>query len=223
MTGVGDRPRVVPGDRWDEHEINDVIGEQVAQALDQVPWRFQPKTYRTEPGLAVSEVTAWVDELVTQAIEECQRGYPTVRHGRSLVLLGPTGRGKTHAAYGAMLELAGSGVRCRWLAVDAEDMFSQLMPRPGIDSETVFESFTGAGVLVVDEIGAHKPTEWKEVQLTRLVNHRYKHGRPSLYVTNLLPKQFDELVGERVASRLAECATEVVVSGPDRRRQGGAR
>jgi DNA replication protein DnaC len=218
VTAVVGRPRVVPGGRWDQREIDDVIREQVKGTVLQVPWR-----YREATTAAVPEIRAWVDELVTQAIEECERGYPKVRHGRSLVLFGRTGTGKTHPAYGAVFDLALSGVRCRWLVLKAVKLFKLLEPRHGIDHEAEFERISTAGVLVLDDIGAHKSSEWRDETLTRLIDERYEDGRPTLYITNLTAKEFDQLVGERVASRLAECASELVIGGPDRRRQGGVR
>lgn len=216
------RPRVVPGDRWDDFEISDVIREQTSVDRDLVPWLYQKASTN-----AIPEVTEWADDLVRQAIAECEvaaRGYPTVRHGRSLVLFGTTGTGKTHAAYGAMCDLVSSGVRVRWCVVSASKLFDRLRPRHGVDSEDEFERYATAGVLAVDDLGAHKASEWQEEKLTRLIDERYMHGRPTLYISNLTQELFDVVVGERVASRLAECATEVVVAGPDRRRSAeGAR
>lgn len=217
MTAVGERPRVVPG-RFDRYEIEDVVRESLVRDSEQVPWKFR------DAQVSIPEVSGWVDGLVQAAVEEAaQRGYPTVRHGRSLVLLGAVGTGKTHNALGAVRELSSAGVRFQWLCEDTENLFSKLRPRHGVDHEDVFERITGVGVLVLDEIGAHKLTEWTEVQLTRVINHRYKHGLPSIYISNKTPNEFDAVVGERVSSRLAEVATELVIGGPDRRRQCGAR
>lgn len=218
MTMAGPITRVSPGDRWDRFEIDEVIRASQTRDLELIPYRYR------YADVSVAEIAMWVDDLVAGAIEQCQRGYPAVRHGRSLVVFGPTGTGKTHAAFGALRALSASGVQCRWVALTASDLFARLRPRHGVDSEEEFGRLATAGVLVIDDIGAHKGSEWTDEILTRLINHRYQDQRPTLYISNLPPVPsrgvagFDQVVGERVSSRLAECATELVITGPDRRR-----
>jgi DNA replication protein DnaC len=162
------------------------------------------------------DVRAWMAVLVRQATAE-RRVYVTVTSGPSLLLLGPTGTGKTFQAYGMIRGLARLGVRAKSRATTAADFYARLRPRHGIDSEAVFEEYAGATLLVIDDLGAMKNSEWIEEINYRLVNHRYERLLPTLFTSNLLPKDLANTLGERVSSRLAEMTERVTLKGADRR------
>ncbi|MFF2383689.1 ATP-binding protein [Streptomyces sp. NPDC058108] len=168
------------------------------------------------------EILAWLKELADQAREvQDERGAPiaAVNHGRSLLLLGPTGTGKTHQAYGAIRDLALAGVSARWVVTTAADLYAALRPRHGIDSEAEFRQYRDASVLLLDDLGAErKPTEFTEEINFRLINWRYENHLPTLITSNLVPKEIGARLGDRVTSRLIEMCERVVFSGPDRRR-----
>ncbi|MDR3083314.1 MAG: ATP-binding protein [Streptomyces sp.] len=168
------------------------------------------------------EILTWLQELVSQAREtQAERGAPvaSVTQGRSLLLLGPTGTGKTHQAYGAIRDLALSGVAATWMVTTAADMYAALRPRHGIDSEAEFRRYRDASVLLLDDLGAErKPTEFTEEINFRLINYRYENHRPTLITSNLVPKEISARLGDRVTSRLIEMCERVVFKGPDRRR-----
>ncbi|MEV8474881.1 ATP-binding protein [Streptomyces sp. NPDC051173] len=183
--------------------------------------RAVPRHYRS----AVPEhqlVGAWADTLAEAArTEHVQAGtaMPSVQHGRSLLLLGITGVGKTYEAYGAIRHLAASGVRASWTVTTAADLYAALRPRAGIDAEAEFAHYRDARLLLVDDLGAAKSSEFTEEINFRLVNHRYEHERPTLFTSNVLPAELSARVGDRVASRLAEMCDRVVLTGSDRRRE----
>ena len=168
------------------------------------------------------EIQTWLQELIATALDDqAERGAPvaSVFQGRSLLLLGPTGTGKTHQAYGAIRELAITGVAARWITTTTADLYAALRPRHGIDSEAEFRRYRGARILLIDDLGAdRKPTEFTEEVNFRLINHRYEHHLPTLITSNLLPKEISDRLGDRVTSRLIEMCQRVVFTGPDRRR-----
>lgn len=162
------------------------------------------------------DVQAWVRELVGQA--NIAIPYPTVETGPSLLILGPVGVGKTHQCYGAIRALAGSGVRCSWELVTAADFYADQRPRPRIDSEEGFDRYARTGLLVLDDLGAAKATEWTEEITYRLINRRYQDCKPTVVTSNVIPKDLAEALGERVTSRLREMGRTVALKGTDRRR-----
>lgn len=137
---------------------------------------------------------------------------------RSLLIVGPTGTGKTHYAYAVLRALAETGAGAIWTATTAADLYAALRPRAGRDSEAEFEKFTKAGVLFVDDLGAAKLTEWTEEVTYRLINHRYEQCLPGIYTSNVPPAQLRDVLGERIASRLVEMCERVVLKGDDRRK-----
>lgn len=136
---------------------------------------------------------------------------------RSLLVIGPTGTGKTHYAYSVLRALAETGAG-NWTATTAADLYAQLRPRTGRDSEAEFERFTKISALFVDDLGAAKLTEWTEEVTYRLINHRYEQCLPGIYTSNVPPAQLRGVLGERIASRLVEMCERVVLKGDDRRK-----
>src|SRR5690606_7391206 len=100
----------------------------------------------------------------------------------------------------------------------AADLYARLRPRHGIDSETEFRAIADAPLLMVDDLGAAKTSEWVEEVNYRLINWRYDRVLPTVFTSNVLPKELKVALGERVASRLVEMADRVTLKGEDRRR-----
>lgn len=201
-------------DRTDPHWIE----ESIDRGRD--THRRIPAHYR-DAVADVPEVAGWVRALVETAEAE-RRTVPRIVTGPSLLLVGPTGTGKTFQAYGAIRALTVSGAACSWQALTAANLYAQLRPRHQVDSEAVFDAIANVGVLVVDDLGAAKGSEWNEEINYRLINHRYEHELPTLITSNVPTKELVSALGERVASRLVEMASRVVLHGTDRRLGGVA-
>lgn len=131
----------------------------------------------------------------------------------SLLIAGPTGTGKTYAAY-AVLRVMGVD---RWQAVTYADLAAELRPS-GRDPEAAYERYAKTHLLFLDDLGAAKGSEWVEEMTYRLINRRYEQRLPSIFTTNVPLAQLRSVLGERVASRLVEMCTVVALTGADRRR-----
>lgn len=197
------------GDRW---YLEDAL-ERGRKAMDRIPARYRDTV------VDVPEVANWVTALVERAknAPPARRGFARVETGPSLLLIGNTGSGKTYQAYGAVRALSVCGASCPWLVTTAADMYAQLRPRHRVDTEEEFEKFSRVTLLVLDDLGAAKGTEWNEEVNYRLINHRYENELPTLITSNVPPKSLAAVLGERVASRLVEMAERVVIQGQDRR------
>ncbi|MEU4999694.1 ATP-binding protein [Streptomyces sp. NPDC021622] len=167
-----------------------------------------------------AHVSAWVEEIAS-AGRPGPGGAPGIAYGPSLLIAGPTGTGKTYQAYGAIRSLLGAGVRLRWEAITTAELHATLRPRQGHDGERRFQELARSPLLLLDDLGAAKATEWTEELAYRLIDHRYVHELPTLITTNLPIADLRTAVGDRVASRLAEMTRRVILDGPDRRRSTG--
>ena len=136
----------------------------------------------------------------------------------SLLILGRTGTGKTHQAIGAIRTLAAKGVTVGWHADTAPGLFASLRPREGVDTEAEFRKIATAPLLLIDDLGAAKVTEWTEEILYRLINDRYEAILPGLFTSNVPVDELRAALGDRVASRLTEMCQRIVLRGGDRRR-----
>lgn len=177
-----------------------------------------PEVFR-DAVVSVPAVAEWVRSLAEATVQGMRGEVASVHKGPSLLLLGTTGTGKTYQAFGAVRAIAASGMHCSWLATTAADVYAALRPRPKVDAESEFTRFASAQLLVLDDLGAAKASEWNEEVNYRLINHRYQHRMPTIITSNLLAGQLAERLGDRVMSRLAEMCKRVVVTGDDRRRK----
>jgi DNA replication protein DnaC len=137
----------------------------------------------------------------------------------SLLLAGPTGTGKTHAAYAALRLVAEACRAASWRAASTAALLGDLRPSANRDSEALMAQYLNCEVLFLDDLGAGKSSEWTEEILYRAIDHRYNNLRPCIFATNLAPHELAGRLGERTASRLAEMCQVLVIEGDDRRRQ----
>jgi DNA replication protein DnaC len=203
---------VLTADEADPHWLEE-HRSRAAEQESRIPLHFADAV-ASEPIVA-----NWVRVLV-QTVRESHRTVPRVLTGRSLLISGPIGTGKTYQAYGAIRALGESGAGFSWLAATAADLYGALRPRSGVDSEREFLRFADVGVLVLDDLGAAKGTEWNEEINFRLLNHRYERKLPTIVTTNVPARKLRDELGERLASRLIEMADRVYLTGGDRRLSG---
>lgn len=176
-----------------------------------VPYRYQQATAQHP------EICSWAD-----------RAADDYRTAGFLVLTGPIGTGKTHQAYGALRRIAEAGPkRFEMIATTAPDMYGRLRPG-GTDKGTEHElkRLCRIPLLLLDDLGTEKLSEWTEEATTRLVNERYNECLPLIITTNFPVRapsgdanpDLVTRLGDRLASRLAQTATVVHLDGPDLRR-----
>jgi DNA replication protein DnaC len=185
-------------------------------ALDVLTARIPPR-YRG----AVADhpqVLRWVREVARQAAAPNLGARRQITTGPSLLMAGAVGAGKTHQAYGALRSLVESGVGVRWRATTAADLYADLRPRPGSESERELAAVSRCPLLIIDDLGAAKPSEWVEEVTYRIFNHRYNLILPTLITTNLAIRDLRIHLGDRVTSRLAQMTTRVEFEPVDRRR-----
>lgn len=132
----------------------------------------------------------------------------------NLVLLGPVGTGKSGTAVLACdAEWNSRGHAMEfWPSVELLDGL-----RP--DGALTVDRLARVARLIVDDLGAEKPTEWAMERLYALLNRRWLDERATIVTSNLTPEQLREAVGERLYSRLVgDGAVVVRLGGGDRRR-----
>ncbi|MFJ5845475.1 ATP-binding protein [Streptomyces sp. NPDC092903] len=176
-----------------------------------------PPRYRTAAA-DHPQVLAWAREVIEAAVAPSPGARRQVTTGPSLLMAGVVGAGKTHQAYGAVRELVKSGVGVRWRATTAADLYAELRPRQGVDSEQELAAISRCPLLILDDLGAAKASDWTEEITYRLINRRYNQMLPTLITTNLRIRDLRTYLGDRVASRLAQMTTRVEFEPVDRRR-----
>ncbi|MEU5518723.1 ATP-binding protein [Streptomyces griseoaurantiacus] len=201
----GMNPQALPAvDDFDERTIR--------RADERIPPRYR------EARADHPAVVKWLREVVAQAAPANPGARLQVTTGPSLLMAGVTGAGKTHQAYGALRALTRSGIAVRWEATTAADLYADLRPRTGNDTERLLTRVTRVPVLILDDLGAARTSEWVEEITYRLINQRYNRMLPTLITTNLAIGDLRVGLGDRVASRLAEMTERATFEPVDRRR-----
>lgn len=168
------------------------------------------------------------NERLMTAVNQAKRFgelFPAVPKG--LCLIGPPGIGKTHIAVALLRDLVTSK-RARGLFYDVRDLLrvirSTYNPVVRTAEMDILRPVMDAELLVLDDLGAEKASEWVEETMNLIVNTRYNERRPTIFTTNYedLPddSELDSLkarVGFRLHSRLHEMCEFLEYDGGDYR------
>lgn len=131
----------------------------------------------------------------------------------ALILMGGVGSGKTWVACAAARYFHFVTSAPTVKIASAVDMFRRLRPEGG---ETV-DDYIGPRLLVLDDLGIEKPSEWTEETLFAIVDGRWRDCKPTIVTTNLLPSELKTHLGTRVYDRLRDQAIAVTLPGASRR------
>lgn len=130
-----------------------------------------------------------------------------LKSGRCLILSGSVGTGKTHLAVSIakqVLQLPMAGVRyttVSGLLSEIKATYSQ-----GFDSneQYVMDAVIYPDLLILDEVGTTKQSEFEMATLFNLINARYERMVPTIVVSNLSLANISDALGERCYDRLRE-------------------
>lgn len=199
---------------------------------------FATNLYEEEP-----EAQTWNGNLqqAKLVVQGFAREYtPETEHG--LLLMGPSGVGKTHLGVAALKEIVLRGHE--GLFYDYRELLKEIQASYNPVNQTteldVLEPVLEAKLLLLDDVGASKPSAWALETVGHILNTRYNEKRVTLITTNYLDREgpvpgavrglsgesvsrlddmLAERIGHRIRSRLYEMCRTVRIEAADFRQK----
>jgi DNA replication protein DnaC len=147
----------------------------------------------------------------------------------TLYITGPVGTGKTCSAYGLIERYFRQPCDTRSSSVtfaggQVADLLDSVSPgRLRDDQRGNFDDplvrAMRASLTLLDDLGASKISEWREEQVFRVMDARYRDMLPTIVTSNIAPVHLADVIGERIASRIAQDSIVIALTGQDGRRR----
>lgn len=138
-----------------------------------------------------------------------------VAHG--LMFVGPVGTGKTHLAVMIQNEIIARH-KVKSLMVSVPDLMDDLR-QLGDEYGGRINALKTVDLLVLDDLGAQKNTEWVTERLYVVINARYADMLPTVITSNSLLSELSTIPGwERIVDRIVESCIIKTTDGESHRR-----
>lgn len=156
-------------------------------------------------------------ETMTKITAYCEKYARTFsKSSASILMLGPTGLGKTHLSLAIAKQVILKGYQV--LYCTAQDILRSIerehFSREIVEDKTL-KTVLEADLLILDDLGAEYQTAFNTATVYNIVNTRLNFGRPTIINSNLTSQELEERYTERVISRLLTQYTYLRFVGED--------
>lgn len=171
------------------------------------------ETWEPRPG------TGTAFEKANQIAEKFRAGE--LNNIPGLLLFGIQGNGKTHLAAATANQVLAAGHSVAFQNVP--DLLGKIKdtyndPEKQDTENRIINRLISADLLILDDLGAEKWTEWVEATIYQVVDRRYRTLKPIFITTNCEPDKLPGKIGARAYDRLLEMCILVHNKGDSYRR-----
>lgn len=157
------------------------------------------------------------NEQITKAMRRYVDNFPELRkQGKGLLLYGNVGRGKTYAACEVANALIDKGYSV--LVTNFSRVLNTLQST--YEKQEYIDSLNGYALLVIDDLGIERSTEYAKEQVYNIIDARYRANLPMIITTNLSIdkiKNPTDIETGRIYDRIIEKCFPIEVKGQNRR------
>jgi DNA replication protein DnaC len=167
------------------------------------------------------------DEVVGMAAKKAAVDWLENENGLegNLYIYGPVGSGKTGLAWATALHVVESELSDEIRFCNVRQLLTGIRRSFGTEeANDPTDELVEAWVVVLDDLGAERVTDWTREWLATLIEGRYVNERPTIVTANYSPSQLarrlghdDPILGKRIVSRLTEGAIQIKLDRADLR------
>lgn len=188
---------------WDVFKTQEIIDNS------QIPAAYKTMTFANYRRHERNEKAVTYAKQVASGIEK-----------QGMFLTGFTGTGKTHLAIAVLQEWMQNGHTGAFYTVpELMLQLRRLIDENKAEAEYI-DRLTAVEMLVLDDLGAEKDSEWVLERLFMIINNRYIHGRITVITSNLMLEELEQRGGlqwRRICSRIAGMSRSFRLLGEDMR------
>lgn len=160
-------------------------------------------------------------ELIQAAREYAEHFPQYLKEGKGLLLYGEVDGGKSVAAACIANEIIKKGYRPKMtsLSIEADNIWA------AEDKAAYIRSLCSYDLLILDDLGVERKTEYMQEMVYKIINARYSQGGPMIITTNLTREELGkpaEIEYKRIYGRILENCLAIHVEGAGRRMQAAA-
>lgn len=184
------------------------IEVQRAFVMARIPRKFLGKSLSTFHAKAARQ------KEVLQGARGFEKTFIGNHHdnpGKGLLLTGKEGTGKTHIAVAILKDVIAKGYT--GLYWNVPELFLELRRRMNDNGEEneaeLFDHSSRVDLLVLDDLGAERTSEYVLDRLYVLINGRYQNDRATIITTNRSIAELRQQIGPRITSRICEMCVQM--------------
>lgn len=164
-----------------------------------IPLRFHKVSY--------SDISKKIQEIITEQIKE--------RNG--VYFYGESGVGKTHIVCALVKNLLENNIEVMFL--NTGEFLERIRQEynENEDRDCFRDVMDFKGVLIFDDIGAEKTSEWVRERLYLIINKKYEDMIPVIFTSNHDLETLASKTGDRIVSRIVGMTKIIKVEGDDKR------